>query len=132
MPDRYEAGMEIRRAVLGDEYVQRSLDSGAGRDGEPLQRLVTEHVWGSLWTRPGLDRRSRSLVNLGMLIALNQHHELAAHVRGALANGLSRDEIVEVVLHATGYCGAPAGLAAMRVVQGVLEEELGEREQAGS
>lgn len=122
--------MEIRRAVLGDEYVQRSLDSGAGRDGEPLQRLVTEHIWGSLWTRPGLDRRSRSLVNLGMLIALNQHHELAAHVRGALANGLSRDEIVEVVLHATGYCGAPAGLAAMRVVQGVLEEELGEREQS--
>jgi 4-carboxymuconolactone decarboxylase len=130
--DRYEAGMEIRRAVLGDEYVQRSLDRNAGRDGEDLQRLVTEHVWGSLWTRPGLDRRSRSFVNLGMLIALNQHHELAAHVRGALANGLSRDEIVEVVLHATGYCGAPAGLAAMRVVQDVLEEELGQREQAGS
>jgi 4-carboxymuconolactone decarboxylase len=128
MSDRYEAGLEIRKAVLGDEYVESSLTRNAGKDGEALQRQVTEHVWGDLWTRPGLDRRSRSLVNLGMLIALGQHHELAAHVRGALANGLGRDEIVEVVLHATVYVGAPSGLAAMRVVQEVLEAELGERD----
>jgi 4-carboxymuconolactone decarboxylase len=86
---------------------------------------VTANVWGSVWTRPGLDRRSRSLINLGMLIALRAENELKGHVRGALRNGLTRTEIVETVIHASAYCGAPAGLAAMRVVQEVLDNELG-------
>jgi 4-carboxymuconolactone decarboxylase len=116
---RFDAGMGIRRAVLGEEYVDASLAQSSG-PAEPLQKLVTEVVWGTIWARPGLDRRSRSLVNLGMLVALNQQHELGIHVRGALRNGLTQDEIIEVVLQTAVYCGAPAALAAMRTVQQVL------------
>jgi 4-carboxymuconolactone decarboxylase len=123
----FEVGLTIRKEVLGEDYVDEALRKNAGSDGEVLQTYVSESVWGSVWTRPGLDRRSRSLLNLGMLVALCQHHELAVHVRGALHNGLTRDEIVEAILHATAYCGAPAGLAAMRVVQEVLIAELGPR-----
>lgn len=114
--------MKIRREVLGDSYVDASLARATGA-AEPLQELVTGYVWGCLWSRPELDRRSRSLVNLGILIAINQQHELAIHVRGALKNGLTEQEIIEVVLHATGYCGAPAALAAMRTVQSVLDAQ---------
>lgn len=121
----FERGLTVRREVLGDDYVDASLQKNDGTDGETLQRFVSEFCWDAVWTRPGLDRRSRSLLNLGILIALNQHHELSVHVRGALNNGLTRDEITEAVLHATVYCGAPAGLAAMRVAQEVLTKELG-------
>jgi 4-carboxymuconolactone decarboxylase len=123
----FEVGLTVRKEVLGEDYVDEALRKNAGSDGEVLQTYVSESVWGSVWTRPGLDRRSRSLLNLGMLVALCQYHELAVHVRGALHNGLTRDEIVEAILHATAYCGAPAGLAAMRVVQEVLVSELGPR-----
>ncbi|MBY4130151.1 carboxymuconolactone decarboxylase family protein [Rhodococcus fascians] len=123
----FDAGIVIRKEVIGADYVEAALTKNAGTDGEALQQYVSEYVWGSVWSRPGLDRRSRSLLNLGMLVALNQHHELSVHVRGALNNGLTRDEIVESIIHATAYCGAPAGLAAMRVAQETLTKELGPR-----
>ncbi|MFZ3393433.1 carboxymuconolactone decarboxylase family protein [Rhodococcus sp. 7Tela_A2] len=121
----FTAGLEIRREVMGDDFVERAFDRARGTDSEEMQEFVTEHAWGAVWSRPGLDRRSRSLLNLGMLIALRAENELRGHVRGALRNGLSRTEIVESVIHCSAYCGAPAGLAAMRVVQEVLEAELG-------
>jgi 4-carboxymuconolactone decarboxylase len=122
----YDDGLAVRREVMGDDFVDRALSNAAGTDSEELQTHITEHVWGAVWTRPGLDRRSRSLLNLGMLIALRADDELAGHVRGALTNGLTRDEIVESVIHASGYVGAPAALAAMRVVRKALVDELGE------
>ena len=121
----FDAGLVVRKEVLGAEYVDAALARNAGTDGEELQKFVSEMCWGGVWTRPGLDRRSRSLINLGMLIALSQHHELAVHVRVGLSNGLTRTEISEAVLHATAYVGVPLGMAAMRVVQDVLTAELG-------
>ncbi|WP_440712175.1 carboxymuconolactone decarboxylase family protein [Gordonia sp. FQ] len=121
-PEAVEAGFAVRRAVMGDDFVDRALNRTAGTESEELQRLVTEHVWGAIWTRPGLDRRSRSLLNLGILTALRAHEELGGHVRGALANGLTRAEIVEAIVHSAGYCGAPAALSAIKVVQAVFDE----------
>ncbi|MEN4451862.1 carboxymuconolactone decarboxylase family protein [Mycobacterium sp. SM3041] len=118
----FDAGIATRRQVMGDEFVDRALARTSGTESEPIQRFVTEHVWDAVWNRPGLSRRDRSLLNLGMLTALRAHEELAGHVRGGLNNGLTRDEIVEAIIHATGYCGAPAALSAMRVVQQVLDE----------
>lgn len=123
---RFDEGLEIRRQVMGADFVERALDGAANTDAEDLQHHVTDTVWGAVWGRPGLDRRSRSLMNLGMLIALRAHEELAGHVRAGLTNGLTRTEITEAVIHSAGYCGAPAALSAMRVVQKVLVEELGE------
>lgn len=123
--NRYEAGLSVRREVMGEDFVERALGNAAGTDSEELQKYVTDAVWGGIWTRPGLDRRSRSLMNLGMLIALRAHEELAGHVRGGLRNGLTRKEITEAVIHSAGYCGAPAALAAMRVVQRALDDESG-------
>lgn len=121
----FEAGLEVRREVMGDDFVERAFDRSRGTDSEALQEFVTEHAWGAVWTRPGLDRRSRSLLNIGMLIALRAENELRGHIRGALRNGLTRTEITEAVIHSAAYCGSPAALAAMRVTQEVLEAELG-------
>ncbi|MFZ2178831.1 MAG: carboxymuconolactone decarboxylase family protein [Rhodococcus sp. (in: high G+C Gram-positive bacteria)] len=121
----FEAGLAVRQEVLGAEYVHAATTRNAGTDGEALQQYLSEFVWGGVWTRPGLDRRSRSLVTLGILMALGQHQELAVHVRAGLGNGLTREEISEVVMHATAYVGCPAGVAAMRVVQETLTAELG-------
>ena len=118
----FDAGITTRRQVMGDEFVDRALARTRGTESEPIQRFVTEHVWDAVWNRPGLSRRDRSLLNLGMLTALRAHEELAGHVRGGLNNGLTREEIVEAIIHATGYCGAPAALSARRVVQQVLDE----------
>ncbi|MFD7005037.1 MULTISPECIES: carboxymuconolactone decarboxylase family protein [Rhodococcus] len=126
-----EAGLTVRREVMGPDFVERALTRTAGTDSEQLQEFVTEHVWDAVWNRPGLDRRSRSLLNLGMLIALRAHGELKGHVRGALRNGLTRTEVVEAVIHASAYCGAPAGLSAMAVVQEALDAELGPLEAEG-
>lgn len=123
--DSFDAGLAVRTEVMGADFVDAAFERTRGTDSEELQNFVTANVWGSVWTRPGLDRRSRSLINLGMLIALRAENELKGHVRGALRNGLTRTEIVETVIHASAYCGAPAGLAAMRVVQEVLNAELG-------
>ena len=113
--ERFEKGLKIRQEVLGEAYVSRSLDSATDQTA-PLQKLVTEYCWGEVWDRPGLVRRDRSLLNLGMLIALDRPHELRIHIRGAIQNGLTRDEIIEVVLQTAIYCGVPASLDAMRTV----------------
>jgi 4-carboxymuconolactone decarboxylase len=117
----FEAGMKVRREVLGAEYVDRSM-AQAGDFMAPFQRMTTEWCWGAAWTRPGLGRRERSLINLAMLTALGKPNELKLHVKGALTNGVSVAEIQEALLHATVYCGIPAGLEAFRAAKAALEE----------
>jgi 4-carboxymuconolactone decarboxylase len=117
----YERGLEVRREVLGAEHVDRSLQN-ASEFSLPIQQLVTEYCWGAVWGRDGLDRRTRSLLNLAMLTALNRSHELAVHVRGAITNGCTTEEIRETLLQAAVYCGAPAGLESFRVAERVLTE----------
>jgi 4-carboxymuconolactone decarboxylase len=118
---RLEQGLEVRRAVLGAEHVDRSL-AQASPFMRPMQELVTEYCWGAVWTRPGLDRKTRSLVNLGMLTALGSEHELGVHVRGALTNGATEEEIQETLLQAAVYCGVPAAMAAFRIAQKAIEQ----------
>jgi 4-carboxymuconolactone decarboxylase len=118
---RYEEGMAIRKAVLGAEHVEKSLRA-ADEFTRPMQELVTEYCWGEIWTRPGLDRRTRSFLNLAMLTALNRPHEIKLHVRGALNNGLTKDELMEVFLQSAIYCGVPAALDAMRAAKEVFAE----------
>jgi 4-carboxymuconolactone decarboxylase len=118
---RYEEGLAVRKAVLGAEYVEKSLRSADDFTG-PMQDLVTEYCWGEIWTRPGLDRRTRSFLNLAMLTALNRPHEIKLHVRGALNNDLTREELMEVFLQSAIYCGVPAALDAMRVAKEVFAE----------
>jgi 4-carboxymuconolactone decarboxylase len=118
---RYEEGLRIRREVLGDGHVERSL-ARASDFSRPMQAFVTEHCWGAIWSRPGLARRDRSLVNIGILTALNRSHELRVHVRGAIRNGCTREEIQEVLLQTAIYCGVPAAMEAFRAAESVLEE----------
>lgn len=120
--DLFEKGLEIRRAVVGSAYVDKSL-AEADDFTRPLQELVTKYCWGEVWGREGLARRDRSLLNLGMIAALNRPHELKLHVRGALNNGLTRDEIREVFLQVAIYCGVPASLDSFRVAREVFAEE---------
>lgn len=129
---RFDAGIRVRRDVMGDDFVDAALERNAGTDGEDLQRHITETVWGSVWTRDGLEKRDRSLLNIGMLVALRATGELRGHVRGGLRNGLTREEITEAVIHTAGYCGAPAALSAMKMVQEVLVEELGPLGESGA
>jgi 4-carboxymuconolactone decarboxylase len=117
----YERGLARRREVLGDQHVERSL-AAATEFTRPIQELVTEYCWGAVWTRTELDSRTRSLLNLGMLTALNRMHELAVHVRGAVTNGCSREEIREALLQTAIYCGVPAALESFRVAEKVLAE----------
>ena len=119
--EQFEKGLQIRREVLGDGYVDRSVDAATDTTAD-LQKLITEWCWGEIWGRPGLDRRSRSVLNLGMLAALNRPNELALHMRGALKNGVTREEIVEIVLQIAIYCGVPAALDAQKVAQKVFAE----------
>jgi 4-carboxymuconolactone decarboxylase len=118
---RLEAGLRMRKQVLGAAHVERSL-AHAKPFSAPVQELVTQYAWGEIWTRDGLPRATRSLLNLVMLTALGRSHELAVHVRGAITNGVSVQEIQEALLQATVYCGAPAGLEAFRVAERTLEE----------
>ena len=117
----YETGLAIRKEVVGADYVERSL-AAADDFSKPLQDLVTQYCWGEVWSREGVDRRMRSILNLGMLVALNRPHELKLHVRGALNNGLTKDEIRELLLQTAIYCGVPAALDAFRVAKDVLAE----------
>jgi 4-carboxymuconolactone decarboxylase len=117
----FERGLALRREVLGAEYVDTSLES-ANDFMMAFQRITTEWCWGYAWTRPGLDRKTRSLLNLAMLTALNRSPEIKLHVRGALNNGVTVDEIKEVLIHATIYCGIAAGLDAFKVANEVLKE----------
>lgn len=114
--DLYERGLEIRKAVLSPAYVETSI-ANADELARPLQELVTTFCWGAVWGREGLDRRSRSLVNLGMIAALGRMHELRLHVGGALRNGVTREEIQEVILQIAVYCGFPAAIDALRTVR---------------
>ncbi|KAJ5513157.1 4-carboxymuconolactone decarboxylase [Penicillium fimorum] len=127
----FEEGLKVRREVVGDTYVNRALENGSTEFSRPGQELVTEWCWGYAWTRPGLERRDRSLLNIGMLMALNRAPELAVHIRGARNNGLSEVEIREAILHATTYCGVPAGVDAMKIAEKTLNEmaENGEKER---
>lgn len=117
--ETFERGLEIRKAVLGEDYVNQALAS-ADELSMPLQQLVTEYCWGTVWAREGLERKTRSLINLGMIAALNRPHELKLHVRGALNNGCSKEEIVEAILQIAIYCGVPAAIDAMRIAREVL------------
>ena len=119
--ERYEAGMKVRRAVVGDTYVDSAL-AATDDFNRDLQELITEYAWGAVWTRPGLSRRDRSILNLGMITALNRPFELKLHVRGALNNGLTREEISEIILQTAIYCGVPASLEATRVAREVFKE----------
>lgn len=119
----YERGMSVRRDVLGAEHVDRSLGA-ASEFNRPLQELVTKYCWGAIWTRDGISRRDRSLLNIAMLTVLNRPHELGLHVRGALNNGTSPEEIQEVVLQAAVYCGVPAALDASRVIEAALAKAV--------
>lgn len=117
----YGKGLDVRRAVLGAEYVERSMQR-ATAFSRPIQELITEYCWGAVWARPGLERKTRSLVNLAMLSALNRPHELGLHVRGGVNNGATAGEIQEVLLQAAIYAGVPAALDAFRVAEEVLRE----------
>src|SRR6185369_14044824 len=115
----FERGLEIRKSVLGAEHVERQMAS-ADDFTRPLQELVTEYCWGAVWGREGLDRRQRSMINLAMISALNRPHELKAHVKGALRNGVTRDEIREVLLQVGIYCGIPAAMDSFRIAREAL------------
>jgi 4-carboxymuconolactone decarboxylase len=120
--DLFQKGLEVRREVLGTAYVDGSL-AKADDFMMAFQRITTEMCWGYAWTRPGLDRRSRSMLNLAMLTALNRPAEIKLHVKGALTNGVTVQEIKEILLHATVYCGIPAGLDAFKAAHEVLKAE---------
>ena len=119
--DSFERGLETRRQVLGDDYVERAL-AGADEFSQPLQALVTGFAWGTVWQRPGLALAERSLLTVVMLVALNRRHELKIHLRGALNNGVTREKIREALLHAAVYCGMPAAVDAFRVARDVFAE----------
>lgn len=119
--DLFNRGLAARKAVLGSEYVEKSL-AQADDFTRPLQELVTEYCWGAIWTREGLPRKTRSLLNIAMLTALNRQHELKLHVMGALRNGCTEQEIQEALLQATIYAGVPAGVEAFRTAhEGIAE-----------
>jgi 4-carboxymuconolactone decarboxylase len=120
--EQFEKGLKIRRQVLGTDYVDGSL-AKADDFMMAFQRITTEWCWGYAWTRPGLDLKTRSMLNLAMLTALSKPAELKLHVKGALANGVTVDEIKEILLHATVYCGIPAGLDAFKAAHEVLKAE---------
>lgn len=122
--ERYEAGLDVRRAVLGDAHVERSLAKRTDLTTE-FQTLITRYAWGEIWTRPGLSRHTRSLLTLSMMVALNRTEELLLHLRAAKNNDVSRDEIKEVLLQAAIYCGVPAANSAFQLAQSVFDEEDG-------
>jgi 4-carboxymuconolactone decarboxylase len=117
----FEKGVAMRREVLGDAHVDRSL-AAVDDLTATLQKMVTEWAWGDVWRRPGLSKKARSMLNIGMLTALNRPHELRVHIRGALRNGVSEEKIVEVILQTAIYCGFPAALDSMRAVAEVIAD----------
>lgn len=120
--ERYETGLKIRKEVLGAEYVEKSL-AGADDFNREFQEMVTEYCWGGTWGRGGLSKQQRSLLNLGMLAALNRPHEFKLHFRAALTNGCSLDDLRETLLQIAVYCGIPAGVEAFRLAREVFREE---------
>jgi 4-carboxymuconolactone decarboxylase len=120
----YQQGMKARREVLGDAHVDRAL-ANATEFTAPWQDFITKHAWGAVWTRDGLDRRTRSAITLTALTALGRENEIAMHVRAALGNGLTQEEIGEVLIHTAVYAGVPAANAAFAIAQGVFDEAAG-------
>ena len=119
---KYEEGLKIRKEVIGSEYVKRSIEHST-EFNRPMQELITEYCWGEVWGRPNLPRKTRSMINIAMLTALNRPHELKLHVKGALQNGVTKEEIQEILLQTTIYCGVPAGVESFRIAQEVLNNE---------
>jgi 4-carboxymuconolactone decarboxylase len=119
--DRFDEGLKLRKQVLGADYVERAM-AGADEFSTPMQELSTEYCWGYVWTRPGLKLRDRSLINIAMISALNRPHELKLHVKAALNNGVTREEIREVLLQVAVYCGVPAGVDSVRIAREALAE----------
>ena len=119
--ERFDKGLALRKQVLGSEYVEKSMAS-ADAFSMPMQELSTEYCWGYVWTRPGLELRERSLINLAMISALNRPHELKLHVKAALNNGLTREQIREVLLQVAVYCGVPAGIDSTRIAREAFAE----------
>ena len=119
--EKYERGLQVRREVLGEAHVDKSL-AQVSDFSRPIQELVTEYCWGEVWSRDGLPRATRSLINIAMLTALNRSHELGVHVRGAITNGVTEQEIQEVLLQTAIYVGVPASLESFRIAEGVLKE----------
>ncbi|MGC1522411.1 MAG: carboxymuconolactone decarboxylase family protein [Steroidobacteraceae bacterium] len=119
--DRFDEGMKLRKQVLGADYVERSM-AAADDFSRPMQELSTEYCWGYVWTRPGLALRDRSLLNIGMISALNRPHELKLHIKAALGNGLTREEIREALLQVAVYCGVPAGIDSTRIAREAFAE----------
>jgi 4-carboxymuconolactone decarboxylase len=119
--EKFEKGLALRKQVLGAEYVEKSMAS-ADSFSMPMQELSTEYCWGHVWTRPGLELRERSLINIAMISALNRPHELKLHVKAALNNGLTRDQIREVILQVAVYCGVPAGIDSTRIAREAFAE----------
>lgn len=119
--DKFEQGLNVRREVMGETFVERAFEEADSFTRE-FQELVTRYAWGEIWTRPGLDRKTRSLLNLGMIAALNRSQEFKGHVRGALNNGCSKAEIHEVLLQVAVYCGMPAGVEAFRNAKEVFDQ----------
>ena len=119
--EMFEKGIAKRRKVLGNEYVDKALAS-ADEFGADLQKLITEYAWGEVWNRESLTDKERSMVNLGMIAALNRPHELKLHIKGALNNGLTKDQIRDIFLQVTVYCGAPAGIDSMRLAREAFAE----------
>ncbi|MEO6014522.1 MAG: carboxymuconolactone decarboxylase family protein [Devosia sp.] len=128
---RFKEGLKTRREVLGGTYVDASI-SKATDFNWPMQELVTEYCWDAVWNRPGLDRKLRSILNLGMISALNRPHELKLHVRGALTNGVTRSEITEVFLQVACYCGVPAAVDSFRIAQEVFDEIESQKQSANT
>lgn len=124
--ERHAAGMRIRREVLGDAHVDRADAAKSEMDAE-FQDLITRYAWGEIWTRPGLPRHTRSLVTIGLIVALNRAEELKLHIRAAKNNGVTAEEIKEVLLHCAVYCGVPAANAAFHVAKEILEDEKGQK-----
>ena len=119
--DLYQQGMEVRRAVLGDKHVDRTLSQLTPLN-EEFQNFITRYAWGDIWTRPGLERHTRSMITIAMLIALNREAELKMHLRAAFNNGVTRDELKELIMHSALYCGLPAANATMHLAQQVFDE----------
>ncbi|THV05097.1 CMD-domain-containing protein [Dendrothele bispora CBS 962.96] len=118
----YDAGMVYRRKVMGDEYVDNQLQKGVSEFMKPMQQLTTEVAWGTIWTRPGLELKQRSLINIALLALQAKEAELAAHVRGAVKNGATEVEIRETLLHAAVYCGIPTGMESFRIAEAALKK----------
>jgi 4-carboxymuconolactone decarboxylase len=119
--EHYQQGMEVRRAVLGDSHVDRTLSQLTPFNDE-FQNFITRYAWGDIWTRPGLERHTRSMITIAMLIALNREAELKMHLRAAFNNGVTRDELKELIMHSALYCGLPAANATMHLAQQVFDE----------